>query len=148
MKILMVCLGNICRSPLANGVLQHLADNNGLAWTVESAGTGNWHVGDPPDRRTIAVARQYGIDISGQRAQQFQSYHFDEYDHILVMDRENLRNVLAKARTAEHRARVQLFLPDDEVPDPYFDDELFDPVYKLVEARCKELVEEWSKDRP
>jgi len=148
MKILMVCLGNICRSPLAHGVLQHLADNNGLAWTVESAGTGNWHVGDPPDRRTIAVARQYGIDISGQRAQQFQSYHFDEYDHILVMDRENLRNVLAKARTAEHRARVQLFLPDDEVPDPYFDDELFDPVYKLVEARCKELVEEWSKDRP
>ncbi|WP_262249957.1 low molecular weight protein-tyrosine-phosphatase [Parapedobacter soli] len=148
MKILMVCLGNICRSPLAHGVLQHLADNNGLAWTVESAGTGNWHVGDPPDRRTIAVARQYGIDISGQRAQQFQSYHFDEYDHILVMDRENLRNVLAKARTAEQRARVQLFLPDDEVPDPYFDDELFDPVYKLVEARCKELVEEWSKDRP
>lgn len=144
MKILMVCLGNICRSPLAQGVLQHLAGRKGLAWTVDSAGTGNWHVGNPPDRRTIAIAKQYGVDISGQRAQQFVSRYFDEYDHILVMDRENLRNVMAKANTAEQRARVQLFLPDDEVPDPYFDDSLFDPVYQLVETRCKTLVEEWG----
>lgn len=147
MKILMVCLGNICRSPLAHGVLQHFANRKGLAWTVGSAGTGNWHVGDPPDRRSIAIAKQYGVDISEQRAQQFGSHHFDEYDHILVMDRENLRNVLAKAKTPEHRTRVQLFLPDGEVPDPYFDDGLFDPVYQLVATRCEELVREWSKNK-
>ncbi len=147
MKILMVCLGNICRSPLAHGVLQHLAKSKGLAWTVDSAGTGNWHVGDPPDRRSIAIAKRYGVDISGQRAQQFGRQHFDAYDRILVMDRENLRNVLAKAKSDEQRARVQLFLPDDEVPDPYFDDGLFDPVYQLVATRCEELIAEWSKDR-
>jgi len=146
MKILMVCLGNICRSPLAHGVLQHLADSKRLAWTIDSAGTGNWHVGNPPDRRSIAIAKQYGVDISGQRAQQFNSRHFDEYDHILVMDRENLRNVLAKAKTDEQRARVQLFLTDDEVPDPYFDDALFDPVYQVVAARCGELIAEWGRD--
>ena len=142
----MVCLGNICRSPLAHGVLQHLADSKRLAWTIDSAGTGNWHVGNPPDRRSIAIAKQYGVDISGQRAQQFNSRHFDEYDHILVMDRENLRNVLAKAKTDEQRARVQLFLTDDEVPDPYFDDALFDPVYQVVAARCGELIAEWGRD--
>jgi len=144
MKILMVCLGNICRSPLAHGVLKHLAQERGLAWTVDSAGTGNWHVGNPPDHRSIAVARRYGVDISTQRAQQFGSHHFNEYDHILVMDRENLRNVLAKAKTSEQRARVQLFLPDGEVPDPYFDDSLFDPVYQLVATRCEELITQWS----
>lgn len=144
MKILMVCLGNICRSPLAHGVLKHLAQERGLTWTVDSAGTGNWHVGNPPDHRSIAVARRYGVDISTQRAQQFGSHHFNEYDHILVMDRENLRNVLAKAKTSEQRARVQLFLPDGEVPDPYFDDSLFDPVYQLVATRCEELITQWS----
>lgn len=138
----MVCLGNICRSPLAHGVLQNLADNKELAWTVDSAGTGNWHVGNPPDRRSIAVARQHGVDISSQHAQQFASHHFDEYDHILVMDRENLRTVLAKAKTSEQRARVTLFLPDGEVPDPYFDDGMFAPVYELVAARCEELIAE------
>lgn len=148
MKILMVCLGNICRSPLAHGVLQHMVDSKGLGWTVDSAGTGNWHVGNPPDHRSIAIAKRYGVDISGQRAQQFGPHHFDVYDHILVMDRENLRNVLAKAETDEQRARVQLFLPDDEVPDPYFDDGLFDPVYQMVAIRCGELIKEWGKGRP
>ena len=147
MKILMVCLGNICRSPLAHGVLQHLADRKGLGWTVDSAGTSDWHVGHSPDHRSIAIARQYGVDISAQRAQQFASHHFDEYDHILVMDRENLRNVLAKAKNAGHRTKVQLFLPDGEVPDPYFDDGLFEPVYRLVASRCGELVAEWGRDK-
>lgn len=148
MKILMVCLGNICRSPLAHGVLQDLANRKGLAWTVDSAGTGSWHVGDPPDHRSIAIAKQYGVDISGQRAKQFASHHFDEYDHILVMDRDNLRNVLAKAQTDEHRARVHLFLPDDEVPDPYFEDNLFEPVYQLVATRCEQLVKKWTRGTP
>ena len=141
----MVCLGNICRSPLAHGVLQHLVDSKELAWTVDSAGTGNWHVGDPPDRRSIAIAKQYGVDISRQRVQQFHRHHFDAYDHILVMDRQNLRHVLSQAETEEQHTRVQLFLPDDEVPDPYFDDGLFEPVYQLVATRCEELIKEWSK---
>lgn len=145
MKILMVCLGNICRSPLAHGVLQHLAEREGLGWTIDSAGIGNWHIGDPPDHRAIAVAKRYGIDISGQRAQQLHSGHLDEYDHILAMDRENLQSILSQAKTIEQRARVQLFLGDGEVPDPYFDNRLFDHVYQLVEKRCKELIEIWRK---
>jgi len=140
MKILMVCLGNICRSPLAHGVLQYLADQEGLDWHVDSAGIGGWHVGNPPDHRAIAVAKQYGIDISGQRAQQLRIEHLDEFDHILAMDRDNLRNILAKAKTTEQRARIQLFLQNREVPDPYYDNRLFKPVYQLVEERCKQLI--------
>lgn len=141
----MVCLGNICRSPLAHGIMQSLVDAEGLDWTIDSAGTGGWHVGEAPDRRAIAIARRYGVDISGQRAQQFQPRHLDEYDHILVMDRSNLRHVLAMASTPEQRGRVQLFLDDDEVPDPYFGDHLFEPVYQLVAARCRALLRQWRQ---
>ncbi len=139
----MVCLGNICRSPLAQGVLQHLADRKDLDWTIESAGVGGWHVGNPPDHRAIAVAKQHGIDVSGQRAQQLSRSHFDQFDHILAMDRDNLRSLLGKAKTAEQRARIQLFLPGNEVPDPYYDDYLFESVYQLIETRCRELVGLW-----
>ncbi|WP_353197214.1 low molecular weight protein-tyrosine-phosphatase [Parapedobacter defluvii] len=141
MKILMVCLGNICRSPLAHGVLQHLVQRSGLNWIVDSAGIGGWHVGNPPDHRAIAVAKRYGIDISGQRAQQFHPSHLDAFDHILAMDRENLRSLMARTKTTEQRARIQLFLEDSEVPDPYYDNQLFEPVYQLVQQRCNELIE-------
>jgi len=141
MKILMVCLGNICRSPLAHGVLQHLVQRSGLNWTVDSAGIGGWHVGNPPDHRAIAVAKRYGIDISGQRAQQLHPSHLDAFDHILAMDRENLRSLIARTKTTEQRARIQLFLEDSEVPDPYYDNQLFEPVYQLVQQRCNELIE-------
>jgi protein-tyrosine phosphatase len=144
MKILMVCLGNICRSPLAHGVLQQLADDKGLGWTIDSAGTGGWHIGNPPDDRAIAIAKDHGIDISGQQAQQLGSGHFDRFDHIFAMDRANLRSLLTTAETADQRARIQLFLPDKEVPDPYYDDDLFEIVYQLIEARCEELIELWS----
>ncbi len=142
MRILMVCLGNICRSPLAHGVMEQLVGEAGLDWTVDSAGTGDWHVGQAPDHRTIAVARDNGLDISGQRAQHFNVNLFDEFDHIFVMDRSNYRNVLAMAQTDEHRAKVRLFLGDEEVPDPYHDDTMFDPVYAMVEARSRELLDE------
>ncbi len=136
----MVCLGNICRSPLAHGVLQHLADSEGLDWVVDSAGTGGWHVGEPPDDRAVAVAGNHGIDISCQRAQQFNPRHFDEYDHILVMDRENLNRILALAESQQQRSKVRLFLEDSEVPDPYFDSRLFELVYQQIEIRCRELL--------
>jgi len=142
MKILMVCLGNICRSPLAHGILQHLANQENLDWQVHSAGTGNWHVGNPPDRRSVLAARNLGYDIAAQRATHFNTNFFDEYDHILVMDRNNLRDVLQLAKTVEHRQKVRLFLVDGEVTDPYYDNDLFEPVSKQVELRCKELIEE------
>lgn len=142
MRILMVCLGNICRSPLAHGIMQDLVDKEGVDWVVDSAGTGDWHVGHAPDRRSVRVAKRYGIDISGQRAQHFVPALFDVFDRIYVMDRNNYRDVLRLASTEEHRSKVSLFLDDEEVPDPYYDDALFEPVYQMVEQRCLELFTE------
>lgn len=137
----MVCLGNICRSPLAEGIVRHLIADEKLDWEVASAGTGNWHVGQPADKRGIAVAKGYGYDISKQRAQHFNQHMFDYYDHILVMDNNNLRDILKLASNEEHRKKVRLFLTDElEVTDPYFDDQLFDPVFKVVESRAKKLI--------
>ncbi len=138
----MVCLGNICRSPLAHGVMQRLVNENNLNWVVKSAGTGNWHVGEPPDRRAISVAKTFGTDISTQRAQHFSSNFFDEFDLILAMDKNNLRNILSLAKNDEQRDKVKLFLVENEVPDPYYDNEMFEPVYEMIEQRCQELIEE------
>jgi len=118
-----------------------MAHQRGLNWTIESAGIGGWHVGNPPDHRAIAVAMQHGIDIRQQRAQQFRDDHFDAFDHIFAMDRTNLRSLVARGKTAEQRACIQLFLEDSEVPDPYYDNRLFEPVYQLVQQRCSELIE-------
>jgi len=139
----MVCLGNICRSPLAEGIVRHLVFAEGLDWEVASAGTGNWHVGQPADKRGIAIAKSYGYDISKQRAQHFNQHMLDDYDHILVMDKANLRDVLKLANTDEQREKVRLFLTEEqEVTDPYFDDQLFDPVFQTVEERAKQLIAE------
>jgi protein-tyrosine phosphatase len=146
MKILMVCLGNICRSPLAEGIMQHKARQAGLNWLVDSAGTGFWHVGELPDSRSIATARQYGIDITGQRARQFRAADFDRFDQIFVMDTHNLRDVLRHARSDEHRAKADLILnqihpgQDRSVPDPYYDDEGFEQVFQMLDEACQEFV--------
>src|ERR1700760_4925568 len=126
MKILMVCLGNFCRSPLAEGVMQHLVNEEGLDWVIDSAGTGNWHVGEGPDRRSTRTAREHGIDISNQVCRQFRINDFEVYDHIFVMDKNNLNDVLAKARDDEDRKKVRLLLGDKIVPDPYYDDSQFE----------------------
>jgi protein-tyrosine phosphatase len=144
MKILMVCLGNICRSPLAHGVMEHLAHKNGLNWEIDSAGTGNWHIGAQPDRRSIAVARKHGIDISGQTCRQFEVADFERFDQILVMDYSNLNDVKALARNEEEHKKISLFLKDKIVPDPYHDDDQFDLVYQMIMKRCKEFVEEYT----
>src|SRR5882724_11880208 len=115
MKILMVCLGNICRSPLAHGIMEHLAKEQGLDWQIDSAATGNWHVGQGPDRRSTREAQRNGIDISAQVCRQFRVSDFDEFDPILVMDRNNKADVLRLARTDADRAKVKLFLGDKEV---------------------------------
>lgn len=144
MKILMVCLGNICRSPLAHGILENLSTEKGLNWEIDSAGTGGWHIGSQPDHRSIAIAKKYGIDISGQSCRQFVVADFDIYDQIFVMDRHNLSEVTAMARTDQDHRKVSLLLKNDVVPDPYYDDTQFDPVFKMVDKRCREIVEEFN----
>ena len=146
MRILMVCLGNICRSPLAEGIMKHKIRERGLDWTVDSAGTGSWHTGELPDRRSIDKARQYGIDITDQRARQFQPADFERFDSILVMDTQNRRDVLRLAQHDEHRTKVQLILdalhPGQErnVPDPYYDDDGFEEVFQMLDAACEAFV--------
>ena len=142
MKILMVCLGNICRSPLAHGILDHMSKEGGLNWQVESAGTGEWHVGEPPDRRSVRTARNHGIDISNQVCRLFRLSDFDTYDHIFVMDRSNLSDILAKARNKKDTEKVKLLLGDQIVPDPYGDDDLFEPVFKMIEGGCNKIIKD------
>jgi protein-tyrosine phosphatase len=146
MRILMVCLGNICRSPLAEGILRHKISERGLSWEVDSAGTGHWHAGELPDRRSVEIARHYGIDITGQRARQFQPGDFERFDRIFVMDRQNYRNVMLQTSRDEERNKVDLILnqvypgQDLEVPDPYYDDDGFDQVFRMLDAACEAFI--------
>lgn len=140
-KILMVCLGNICRSPLAEGILQ--AKLPKADFLVDSAGTGNWHVGELPDPRSIEVAKKYKIDLTTQRARQFKKEDFSTFDFIYVMDRSNYNNVIQLAETAEDRAKVRLLLAviestkKTEVPDPYYGGpDGFEQVFQLIDQAC------------
>ncbi|MET3731586.1 low molecular weight protein-tyrosine-phosphatase [Moheibacter stercoris] len=138
MKILMVCLGNICRSPLAEGIMRHRTDGN---WIVDSAGTGNWHVGNRPDKRSIAIAQKYGIDISTQRARQFSSKDFDQFDLIFAMDSSNYTDILELAKTDEHRSKVKLMLGEGNVPDPYYGgDDGFEHVFQLLDEAIQDFI--------
>jgi len=149
-SVLFVCLGNICRSPLAEGVFRHLVHERGLEdrVKVDSAGTGAWHVGEGPDRRSVAVAREHGIALEGQRARQVKVVDFQAFDLVIAMDRENLRNLedLREDDTADlHLLRE--FDPeadeDLEVPDPYYGGpDGFNHVYRLVRRSCEALLEE------
>jgi protein-tyrosine phosphatase len=147
MKILMVCLGNICRSPLAHGILEHLVKEKNLNWEIDSAGTGNWHIGEKPDRRSIAVAQKYGVDITNQSCRQFDITDFEKYDHILTMDQNNLSDVISLANGDAGVEKVRLFLKNGIVPDPYYDDNQFEPVYLMIEKRCKEIITELGSNR-
>ena len=144
MKILMVCLGNICRSPLAHGIMEHLAQQKGLSWEIDSAGTGGWHVGQPPDIRSISIAKKYGLDISLQSCRKFDVRDFEKFDQILVMDYNNMQDVRALARNEAEQNKISLFLKDAIVPDPYHHDDQFDPVYQMIEKRCKEFLDEYT----
>jgi protein-tyrosine phosphatase len=147
MRVLFVCLGNICRSPTAEGVLRHKLREAGLADQVEvaSAGTGDWHVGKAPDKRSQAAAKLRGYDLSAQRAQQVTRADFATYDLILAMDNSNLRHLKA-LQPAKGKAELDLFLRRyqselDEVPDPYYDgDQGFEQVLDLIERASDLLV--------
>ncbi|MBF4508104.1 low molecular weight phosphotyrosine protein phosphatase [Flavobacterium sp. JLP] len=137
-KILMVCLGNICRSPLAEGILASKLPKD--KFIVDSAGTGSWHVGHSPDKRSIAVAQKNGLCIDNQKGRQFKTSDFDEFDYIYVMDNSNYRDVIHLAKTPEHESKVHLILnelfPDEnvDVPDPYFGAvNGFDNVYQMLD---------------
>jgi protein-tyrosine phosphatase len=140
MKILMVCLGNICRSPLAEGIMKQQVKEAGLDWEVDSAGTGNWHVGQGPDKRSTREAKNNGIDISKQICRQFKVKDFDDFDLILVMDKNNFADVSALARNKQDQEKIKLFLGNQDVPDPYFNDAHFEPVFKLIESGCQDII--------
>ena len=148
MNLLVVCLGNICRSPMAEGALRARLAVSPLVGRVQvdSAGTGGWHAGEPPDRRAIACARGHGVDIGGQRARQLSSGDFEDFDLILCADRANVRDVLRLAPSGR-RERVALLLEwagietGGEVPDPYTGGpEDFQRVWRLVDSAAQAVV--------
>ena len=140
-KVLMVCLGNICRSPLAEGILKSKLPES--IFFIDSAGTANYHVGNPPDPRSIAVGKKYGIDISKLKGRQFSVKDFNTFDLIYVMDESNYRNVISIARNERDKSKVKFILneiyPNQnyDVPDPYYGgDHGFENVYKMLDEAC------------
>lgn len=142
-KILMVCLGNICRSPLAEGILRDKVQKLKLDVKIDSAGTSDYHIDQHPDKRTILNAKQHGIDISKLRGRQFNVSDFDAFDTIFVMDSNNFKDVISLARNEDDKKKVELILnrvhtnSNKAVPDPYFGGEQgFENVYQLLDEAC------------
>ncbi len=152
-RVLMVCLGNICRSPTAHGVLEKMIQVSGLNNSIEvdSAGTGDWHIGESPDQRATAAAQLRGYDISHQTARQVDAGDFAKFDYVLAMDRTNLKDLRALCPQSHH-AKVKLLLnygdsAHDAVPDPYYSGaDGFELVLDLVEGACKELLDQITSD--
>ena len=144
-SILFVCMGNICRSPLAEGIFRHVAGEEGLgkAFHIDSAGLGGWHQGELPDRRSITTAGSHGIDITGQRARKILPEDFDDFDLILAMDRSNIAEL---RRRSTHADNIHLFGDfvlgtGEDIPDPYYGDrEDFEFVYARLFSGCNTLV--------
>lgn len=150
-RVLMVCLGNICRSPLAEGILQ--SKLNPKYFEVASAGTSHWHVGESPDPRSIEIAKKYGIDISNQKGQQFQLKHFETFDLIYVMDEQNKEDLLKMAPHQQAIDKVHLILnelvgiEEIDVPDPYYGTlNDFENVFKLLEKATDSIAKRLLKN--
>jgi len=148
MNVLMVCLGNICRSPLAEAILRKKAEERGLHFHIDSCGTSSYHIGESPDARTQSNARTHGIDISLLRARAFSVKDFDQFDIIFVMDKSNFRDVAGLARNAEDLEKVRLLLKEtdeagypEEVPDPYYGGPAgFEKVFQLLSRSCDDFL--------
>ena len=146
-RILFVCLGNICRSPLAEGVFRHVAENRAATsgFVIDSAGTGAWHVGSRPDPRSVAIASKHGIDISGQHARAVDPTDFEGFDLLLGMDRSNVETLLTRA-PAQLQDKIHLFLEyaglgAKDVPDPYYGrDDGFERVYRMIQEASEALA--------
>jgi protein-tyrosine phosphatase len=152
MKILMVCLGNICRSPLAEGILQEKAFNAGLKWSVESAGTNGYHDGEPPHRLSQKVANINGLDISRQRSRSFTIKDFDVYDKIYVMAQEVIDDLKRISGKKYNASKVELLMnevypgADMDVPDPWYGTEPgYHEVYKMIDRACEAIVNKHAK---
>lgn len=148
-KILMVCLGNICRSPLAEGILRSKLPYEDFV--IDSAGTSSYHIGSNPDKRSVSVARKYGINISNLMGRQFTVNDFDEFDIIYAMDTSNFRDIIHLARTEDDKTKVKLILneiyPNQnyDVPDPYYGgDHGFENVYKMLDEACSVIAEQFN----
>lgn len=150
MKILMVCLGNICRSPLAEGILRHKIAKEGLDWQVDSAGTGAWHVGEQPDSRSISTAGNHGINIKNQRARQLKKIDLERFDILYAMDSSNYQNILKLANNNTHKDKVKLIMNEidpprnQNVPDPYWDDNGFEQVYRMLDKATERIIEKYK----
>lgn len=143
----MVCLGNICRSPLAEGILKSKTKN----LEVDSAGTAGYHVGKQPDIRSIDIAKKYNIDLTSQRARQFSTRDFDDFDKIYVMDNDNYSKIISLARNQEDMDKVDLILNEiypkeyKSVPDPYYGgNEGFQNIYNLLETSCEVIAKKYE----
>ena len=146
-KVLFVCLGNICRSAIAEGILIHKIKSHGLALSIDSAGTSNYHIGKAPDKRMQHKAIEHGLDIAYQRGRQFIVEDFDAFDYIFAMDESNKENILSLARTSEDTNKVDLFLEqyhpheNKNVPDPYYGgNQGFEVVYQLLDLACDNFI--------
>jgi protein-tyrosine phosphatase len=153
MKVLMVCLGNICRSPLAEGILKHKAKKAGLHWQIDSAGTNGYHVGEAPHRLSQKVAQLNGIDICHQKARQFVKEDMDRYDKIYAMADDVLDEIKWIAKEKYNPQKVDFLLnelhpgEDRSVPDPWYGAEPgYHEVYKLIEAACNSIIEKAKAD--
>ena len=144
----MVCLGNICRSPLAEGILKNKVNPSKVF--VDSAGTGGYHIGEKADSRSIEVARAHGIDITDQRCRKFSKSDFADFDNIYVMDKSNYSNVLALATSEDEVKKVNLLLdvvndPRQEVPDPYYGgSDGFEKVYQMIDQACSLIADNFN----
>ena len=143
----MVCLGNICRSPLAEGILKSKAKNI----EVDSAGTAGYHIGKHPDIRSIDIAKKHDINLKNQRARQFSTRDFDDFDKIYVMDNDNYSKIISLARSQEDMDKVDLILNEiypkeyKSVPDPYYGgDEGFQNIYNLLETSCEVIAKKYE----
>jgi len=146
MKILMVCLGNICRSPLAEGILAHKIKQ--LDIEVDSAGTAAYHVGKSPDKRSIEIANKYNINLENQRARQFSRSDFDKFDIIYAMDTNNLAHLISLSETKKERQKIRLILNEinpnacESVPDPYYSGkDGFQNTYNMLNEACDKIIQ-------
>jgi protein-tyrosine phosphatase len=151
MKVLMVCLGNICRSPLAEGVLRHKSAGKNII--IDSAGTAAYHINERPDERSISKGKEYGIDVSNLRGRQFKVSDFEIFDFIFAMDQSNYENIVALAINEEDKSKVKLILNEThpgknlEVPDPYYGGaQGFEDVYQLLDKACDALIQHYYHD--